>query len=125
MGKSCSYCTLWADGFNGTVPEIESRTSLAFVSADEFDVLDAFAKERGWRFNYYGSLNSEFRRFVGLAGEDGSPWPGALGLRMQDDGSITIIAKAEFGEGDDFCPTWHLLDLLADGWNDWHPSYRL
>ena len=29
MGRDCSYCTMWADGFTGLLPHLESRA--AFV----------------------------------------------------------------------------------------------
>ncbi|HJT09252.1 MAG TPA: DUF899 family protein, partial [Candidatus Nitrosotalea sp.] len=25
MGKTCPYCTMWADGFNGLLPHLEDR----------------------------------------------------------------------------------------------------
>ena len=28
MGAGCRYCTLWADGFNGILPHIESRAGV-------------------------------------------------------------------------------------------------
>lgn len=124
MGKSCSYCTLWADGFNGVVPELESRAGFAFMSADPLDVLMPFATERGWRFNYF-SGDEATRKALETVGPDGGPWPMAIGLHKNEDGTIVEIARAEFGEGDDFCPTWHLFDLLKDGWNGWDPDGRL
>jgi len=124
MGKGCNYCTLWADGFNGVVPELESRAALVFSSADPIEVAAPFAAGRGWRFRLV-SNSKEFRDAMSLSGEDGTPWPAAIGLRKQDDGSIVEIARDEFGEGDNFCATWHLLDLLKDGWANWSPNERL
>jgi hypothetical protein len=34
------------------------------------------------------------------------------------------VATAPFGPGDAFCPTWHVLDLLADGAAGWEPKYK-
>jgi len=125
MGRGCAYCTLWADGFNGLVPELESRAPFVLVSADPVETLVPFAKERGWRFRYVASPDPAFRTAVGMAGEEGDPWPGALGLRKTDDGEIHLIAAANLGEYDDFCSAWPLFDLIKDGANDWSPNYRL
>ena len=32
MGQGCRYCTLWADGFNGLLPHLESALSVVLVS---------------------------------------------------------------------------------------------
>ena len=50
MGQGCRYCTLWADGFNGFLPHLESVMSVVLVSKDPPDVQRAFANSRGWRF---------------------------------------------------------------------------
>jgi predicted dithiol-disulfide oxidoreductase (DUF899 family) len=125
MGRSCRHCTLWADGFNGVVPELESRAGFALISADKIDDLRKFAAKRSWRFQIASDRDGQFRKDMGFADADGDPWPGVIGFRKNADGSIDRIASAELGEGDDFCPTWHLFDLLAEGWNGWDPQYRL
>jgi predicted dithiol-disulfide oxidoreductase (DUF899 family) len=124
MGKSCAFCTLWADGFNGAVPELESRTGFALMSADPIEVATAFAAERRWRFRVV-SGDKDTRTALNATDPDGDPWPLAIGFHRAEDGTITEVARAQLGEGDDFCPTWHLLDLLKDGWNGWEPAYRL
>ena len=50
MGQGCRYCTLWADGFNGFVPHLESALSVVLVSKDPPEVQRSFANSRGWRF---------------------------------------------------------------------------
>ena len=68
-------------------------------------------------------LAQDFSKAMGFHGkEPGSFWPGASGFRRAADGSIERTASAPFGEGDDFCATWHLFDLLEDGWNGWEPK---
>ena len=124
-GKNCAYCTLWADGFNGLVPEMVSRAPFVLVSADSIDTLVPFAQGRGWRFRYVASPDPAFRTAVGMVGEEGDPWPGALGLRKTPEGEIHLVAAANLGEGDDFCAAWHLFDLLKEGYNGWSPNYRL
>ena len=125
MGRGCRHCTLWADGFNGVVPELESRAGFALISADQIEDLTKFAEKRTWRFQFASDSDGTFRRDMGFASATGDPWPGIIGFRKNDDGTIDRIASGELGEGDDFCPIWHMFDLLADGWNGWEPQYRL
>ena len=50
MGQGCRYCTLWADGFNGFLPHLESVMSVVLVSKDDPDTQRRFANARSWRF---------------------------------------------------------------------------
>ncbi len=125
MGQACRYCMLWADGFNGVLPHLENRTAVVMVNPDPIEQQQKFAKDRGWNFRIVRDANDEFSKAMGMHGEEpGSFWPGATGFTRSAEGSINRVASASFGEGDDFCATWHLLDLLADGWNGWEPKYR-
>src|SRR5208282_3588137 len=49
MGRSCPYCTMWADGFNGLLPHLENRAAFAVVSPDRPKGQKAFAAKRGWK----------------------------------------------------------------------------
>lgn len=124
MGRSCPYCTLWADGFNGLVQHLQARTALALVSPDDPELLRRFAAERGWRFRVVSARGSSFARDVGFEPEPGKCWPGASGFQRRPDGSIAHVASATFGPGDDFCSAWHLFELLADGPNGWQPKHE-
>ena len=62
MGASCSYCTLWADGYNGLVPHIESRAAFVVVSPDKPAAQAAFAKKRGWGFRLVSDPDSGFAK---------------------------------------------------------------
>ncbi|MEA2551940.1 MAG: hypothetical protein QOJ65_116 [Fimbriimonadaceae bacterium] len=124
MGESCRYCMLWADGLNGVLPHLENRTSVVMVNPDPVDQQQRFALSRGWKFHIVRDTSGDFSKAMGMHGQEaGSFWPGATGLTKEADGTIRRVASAPFGEGDDFCATWHLLDLLADGWNKWEPQY--
>ena len=50
MGQGCRYCTLWADGFNGFLPPLDSEMAVVLVSKDPPDVQRQFANSRDWRF---------------------------------------------------------------------------
>jgi predicted dithiol-disulfide oxidoreductase (DUF899 family) len=94
------------------------------VSPDPVQQQQKFAKDRGWKFRMVRDATGEFTKAMGFMHETEGFWPGATGLAKSSDGTIQRVASAPFGEGDDFCATWHLLDLLADGWNGWEPKYR-
>lgn len=122
MGKSCVYCTLWADGFNGVSEHLENRAGFVLVSPDPVEVQQEFAKSRGWRFRMVSDQERRFTREMGYFPED-SPWPGVTGFRRLPDGTIERVATAPLGEGDDFCSVWPMLDLLAEGYGGWEPKY--
>lgn len=123
MGRSCPYCTLWADGFNGMVHHFENRAGFALVSPDEPEVLERFASGRGWRFPVISAHSSSFTHDLGFEPEPGKCWPGASGFHRQADGTIVRVAATTFGPGDDFCSAWPLFELLAEGANGWEPKY--
>src|SRR5271154_6646568 len=50
MGKGCSACTLWADGFNGVVQHLENRAAFVVSSPDDPETQQALKAARGWRF---------------------------------------------------------------------------
>src|SRR5262249_40935614 len=50
MGVSCSYCTIWADGYNGINPHVVTREGFAVSSPDRPGVQHKFAASRGWKF---------------------------------------------------------------------------
>ncbi|MDE0481958.1 MAG: DUF899 family protein [Candidatus Poribacteria bacterium] len=123
MGISCSYCTLWADGFNGMLQHLESRAAFVVVSPDSPEVQAAFAKKRGWQFKMYSSEGTTFTENMGFKRGNGY-LPGVSTFHKKTDDKITQISKANFGPGDPFCATWHLFDLLANGTNGWEPAFK-
>lgn len=110
MGIGCSYCTLWADGFNGLVPHLENQAGFVVESMDPVDVQRKFAMDRGWRFTMVSSKGSSFRTDLGFASEDG-PMPGASSF-VKKNGKIYRVSSTFFGPGDNFCVLWDLMDLL-------------
>lgn len=125
MGKSCPYCTLWADGFNGILPYLDSRTSFALVFPDKPATQKKFVEERGWRFKTYSCSESSFAADLGFLSDKNAYWPGVSAFYRDNDGNIFRSAKTFFGPGDDFCAIWHLFDLLPGGPGDWQPNYNL
>ena len=127
MGKRCVYCTLWADGFNGVWQHLNDRAAFVVVSPDPYEVQKDFAASRGWEFMMVSDEDQEFTTDMGFAYDrEGMHYvlPGVSTFRKDADGSITRVAKDEFGPGDDYCATWYLFDLLDRGVNGWEPKYK-
>ncbi len=118
MGKSCSYCTMWADGFNGIFQHIEKKAAFALVSPDEPDVQRSFAEARGWKFKMYSGKNSSFTKDMGYVTEKDGYWPGASVFHKDENGKVKRVSKTYFGPGDYFCSVWHFFDMLPGQKND-------
>lgn len=112
MGKSCSYCTMWADGFNGIYNYLEKRASFALVSPDPPDVQKDFALQRGWKFRMYSGKDSNFIKDMGYQNDEGKYLPGVSVFHKSDEGKISRVSKTYFGPGDYFCSVWHFFDML-------------
>lgn len=122
MGRSCTYCTLWADGFNGVADHLANRAGFVVCSPDPPELQAEFSESRGWRFEMVSGSDSPFIKDMGFM-PAGKPWPGVSAFHKNDDGTIVRTGKAFFGPGDDFCAVWPLLDLLPGGPNGWEPKY--
>ena len=46
MGQSCSYCTLWADGFNGAYAHLSNRAAFVVSSPDTPENQRKFGESR-------------------------------------------------------------------------------
>lgn len=121
MGRACSYCTLWADGFSGVVDHLHDRCAVVLVSPDDADTLETLADERGWLFAVASAKGSSFTRDMGFE-SDGNPGPGFSTFHLNESGGIERIAQGEFGPFDPFCAIWHLFANLKDGVNGWEPK---
>ena len=122
MGQGCRYCTLWADGFNGLLPHLESALAVVLVSKDPPDVQRAFANSRGWRFRLASHGGGDYIREQGVYGCEGN-YPGAV--MYERDGDAVVRKNAcVFGPGDIYCAVWGLLGLAGLGDEEWTPQYR-
>ncbi|MCY4092763.1 MAG: DUF899 family protein [Caldilineaceae bacterium] len=126
MGSGCSYCTLWADNFNGVAQHLQDRAAFVLVSPDSPAEQQEFARGRGWRFPLYSAADSTFTADMGFYSTGGymsGYQPGVSVFRKSEDGSITRVAKDHFGPGDSYCGIWHLFSLLPDGHDGWNPQF--
>jgi predicted dithiol-disulfide oxidoreductase (DUF899 family) len=121
MGRSCVYCTLWADGFNGVYDHLASRAAFVVATPDTPDVQREFATGRGWRFPMITYRGTTLAEDTGYGG-DGSYHPGVSVFRKRD-GKIVRVSDTEFKPGDLYCGVWHLFDLLPNGSAGWQPKF--
>ena len=123
MGRSCRYCTMWADGFNGLRAHLGDRAAFVVVSPDPVKVQRKFAASRGWKFPMYSGEGSTFIKDMGFLPKPDQPWPGVSTFHRAR-GKIHRVASAPFGPFDAFCATWPFFALLAGGVAGWQPKYR-
>lgn len=121
MGKSCSYCTMWADGFNGVYHHIIEKAAFVVATPDEPEIQDAFAAERRWQFPMISTKGTTFKEDLGFM-KDGYQYPGVSTFQKDADGKIFHVANAPFGPGDEFCSVWYLFDLLPSGQKGYRPT---
>jgi predicted dithiol-disulfide oxidoreductase (DUF899 family) len=122
MGQGCRYCTLWADGFNGFVPHLESAMAVALVSKDSPEVQRRFANSRGWRFRLASHGGGKYiQEQTVTEGQHNSP--GAVVYERSGD-EIFRKNACEFGPGDLYCSMWSLLGLAGMGEEEWTPQYN-
>ena len=122
MGQGCRYCTLWADGFNGFLPHLESAMAVVLVSKDSVEVQRAFANSRNWRFRLASHGGGAYIQEQTVSEGDNNT-PGAV-VYERDGDRITRKNAAVFGPGDLYCPIWNLLGMAGIGVTDWTPQYR-
>jgi len=123
MGKSCSYCTLWADGFIGITKHIEDRAAFVVTSPDDPETQRQFARDRGWNFRMLSTKDSTFKHDLGFEPKPKNYQPGVSVIRKLPNGELQHVSKSWFGPGDAFCAVWHFFDLLPSE-REWHPKYH-
>jgi predicted dithiol-disulfide oxidoreductase (DUF899 family) len=117
MGKGCSSCTMWADGFNGVLQHLENRAAFVVASPDDPQTQAAFAQSRGWRFRMVSHAKTDFVADMGFRSAEG--WLPGVSVFRKEGKQILRVSDTRFGPDDDFCVAWHFFGLLpkgADGW---------
>ena len=127
MGRSCPYCTLWADGFNGVWPHLASRAAFVVISPDDPETQAEFALSRKWAFPMASDAVGDFTKAMGYLGEhqgQAMRLPGFSTFKRKASGEIVRIANAPFGPGDPYAGIWHLFALLDGGAGEWGPKFE-
>lgn len=123
MGTSCSYCTMWADGFNGIFDHLNARAAFVVVSPDPPATQTKFAAGRGWRFPMASHMGGEFAKDMGYWSQERGWQPGVSAFRRNGD-KLLRVSDTALGPYDDFNAAWHLFDMFPDGKADWCPKFR-
>ena len=122
MGQGCRYCTLWADGFNGFLPHLQSAMSVVLVSKDLPTLQHTFANSRGWRFRLASHRGGDYiQEQTVMDGERNMP--GVVVYERNGD-RITRKNASMFGPGDLYCSIWNLLGMAGLSEADWTPQYN-
>jgi predicted dithiol-disulfide oxidoreductase (DUF899 family) len=122
MGRSCPYCTLWADGFNGAYEHLSNRAAFVVSSPDAPEQQRQFATSRNWKFPMVSHAGTTFAEDMGYRGEDG--WMPGVSVFRRENGRILRVSDSPFSPGDDFCNVWHFFDLIPEGPGAWQPKYK-
>ena len=122
MGQGCRYCTLWADGFNGFLPHLESAMSVVLVSKDSPTAQRKFANSRSWRFRLASHSGGEYIQEQTVLQEEGN-MPGAV-VYTREGSRITRKSTAVFEPGDLYCSIWNLLGMAGLSDAEWTPQYN-
>lgn len=129
MGTGCSYCTMWADGFNGVYDHMADRAAFVLATPNSPDQQKPFARSRGWRFPMVSHAGTSFAKDMGYWSprKDGQPgdmwWPGVSAFQKRGD-QVVRVSDTELGPHDDFCAVWHFLDMLPQGADGWGPKFK-
>jgi len=122
MGRSCAYCTLWADGYNGIHHHVATRAAFVISSPDPPEVQQSFAAGRGWKFPMVSHQGTSFAADMGYRGPQGH-WRPGISVFQRAGSRIVRVSDTDLHPGDDFCTVWHLFDLLPKGPAGWAPKF--
>lgn len=112
MGRTCPYCTTWADGFSDSYHRISSKVPFLVTSKESPEQQEKNRQERNWAFPMVSSQNNRFLEDLGFR-KDGMVYPGLTYLTKNEAGEIFSHGLHVFGPGDEFGMLWHILDLVG------------
>lgn len=126
MGKSCRYCTMWADGLRGYSQIMNDRMPWVLTSPDSYPVLKEFAESRNWNFNCLSFKGTTFASDLGFEymKEGRTIYQPGVSALIKKEHKIFRAGKDNFGPGDFYNPVWHFFDLFPEGAKDWQPKYK-
>lgn len=122
MGKSCPYCTLWADGFNSVYHHLNNRAAFVLSSPDDPQTQKDFARSRDWVFPIVSHGGTNFADDMGYKQPD-MGWQPGVSVFKKDGDTILRLSDTSFGPNDDFCIVWHFFNLIPEGPDGWAPKY--
>jgi predicted dithiol-disulfide oxidoreductase (DUF899 family) len=128
--EACPMCSMWVDGFHGTLHHLERHTAVAVVAKAPLPKLRAWGQRRGWKgLRLLSSHGTTFNADVSAERPDGAQRPMASVFIRTPGGQVRhfYTLPADFPDGSDrgmdlLSPVWNVLDLLPTGRGDWYPS---
>jgi len=127
MGKNCSYCTLWADGFSGVTDQILTRCGFAVINMDTPADNKKRIAQRKWPFQFLSDVSGLFSRECGFESAQTAdigkcPLTCGISTFLKEGQKIyQVTYTKEYGPFDTFNPVWHMFRLLPKGVNNWEP----
>jgi len=115
MGGGCSYCSMWADGINALLYQLEKVSAVAMTNHDGVARQKTISAARGWRFTMADAGRTSFTEDMGFfssEGEDAGMLPGTSTFTRDATGTIRRYSMSYFGPHDKFCPVYSFLELL-------------
>lgn len=130
--KGCSSCSLWADGYTGTVAHVQRKAAFVVVVHAEYEKMAEFMKWKGWSFPAVSSAGSTFNRDFGVSFTPdeissgagvfnyGRPFPASEGpgysiFHKGSDG-VVYHTYSTYARGMELMsPVWGFLDMLPKG----------
>ena len=128
--NACPMCTMWADGYDGTVPHLSEHVNFGVIVAGDLETFAEHARGRGWRnLRIVSSAGTSFKTDLGMQNAEGGQSPGVSVFTLAADGTPrhfytggAIITEGQFRGMDLLSPVWNFLDLTPDGRGDWFPK---
>lgn len=112
MGKTCPYCTMWADGFNALWKHVAEKSAFVLVNNDEPGDQARVAAARNWSFPMVSAKGTSMFRDLGFGDAKGDWYPGVSTLVRKKNGAIERYGAAPFGPGDKFNSVFSFFELL-------------
>jgi predicted dithiol-disulfide oxidoreductase (DUF899 family) len=123
----CPMCSMWVDAWNGIAAHVAQRATIVAAALAPLDKLQSWKAQRNWhRIRALADANESFARDTGAEDDDGRSISSVFVFEKTPDGIRHLYtAHPEFPDGtargiDQFCPTWHIFDLLPSGRGDWN-----
>lgn len=113
MGRHCSFCTAWADGYSGIYELLQAQTAFVVSSPDAPKIQAEVQAARGWKFPMVSLGESPFALAMGFQ-VNGKYQPGVSVFTRDEAGVIKRTWSAPFGPSDHYGLLWHTLDLLPE-----------
>src|SRR5262245_64569445 len=115
MGKTCPYCTMWADGFNALWKNVTEKAAFVLVNNDEPADQARVAEMRHWSFPMVSAKGTSLFSDLGFGDAKGGWYPGVSTLVRRKNGTIERYGAAPFGPGDKFNSVFAFFELLPKG----------